>query len=131
EQSNSNSGFRIPLGLSTTFPSEDLTGPAPWYDTNGDPIYIGSTIFRRSVIPCMIEPHHPVGPCISYPFHGHEIGHTERYDLLPFNPNTMEFVPMSLIGFPAGRKLVKGGYEQDGSLLYHKVAMLNGIRIPG
>ncbi|SJL14242.1 uncharacterized protein ARMOST_17698 [Armillaria ostoyae] len=33
--------------------------------------------------------------------------------------------------FPAGRKLVKGGHDQDGAPLYHCMVMHNGIRIPG
>ncbi|PBK81229.1 hypothetical protein ARMGADRAFT_813254 [Armillaria gallica] len=129
EQLNSNSGFRIPLDLSTTFPAEDLTGTPPCYNTNGDPIYIGSAIFRRSVLPCKIEPHLPV-PCL-VPFHGCEIAHMGHYDLLPFNSNTMEFVCMSGRHFPAGRKLVKGGHDQDGTPLYHGMAIYNGIKIPG
>ncbi|PBK98341.1 hypothetical protein ARMGADRAFT_1130358 [Armillaria gallica] len=130
EHLNTSSGFRIPLGSpSPSFPTEDLTGLPPCHDTNGDPIYIGSAIFGKSIHPCKIEPHLAV-PC-SVPFSGRNIAHMGHYDLLPFNPNTMEFVLMSQGCFPAGRKLVKGGYDQDGTPLYHGVAMLNGIRIPG
>ncbi len=130
EHLNSSSGFRIQLcSSSTPFPTEDLTGPPTFHDTNGDPIYIGSAIFGTSIHPCKIEPHLAV-PC-SVPFSGRKIAHMECYDLLPFNPNTMEFVLMSQGHFPAGRKLVKGGYNQDGTPLYHGVATLNGIKIPG
>ncbi|SJL14313.1 uncharacterized protein ARMOST_17769 [Armillaria ostoyae] len=129
EQLNSNSGFRIPLDSSTTFPAEDLIGPPPCYDTNGAPIYVGSAIFRKSVHPCKIEPHLRV-PC-SVPYLSGKIAHTGRYDLLPFNPDTMEFVRTSRGRFPAGRKLVRGGYDEDGSPLYHGVTVYNGIKIPG
>ncbi|PBK81244.1 hypothetical protein ARMGADRAFT_948601 [Armillaria gallica] len=130
EHLNSCSGFRIQLGSSSTpFPTEDLIGPPPCYNTNGDAIYIGSAIFRKSIHPCKIEPHLAV-PC-SVPFNNRSIAHTGCYDLLPFNSDIMEFVLMSQRHFPAGRKLVKGGYDQDGTLLYHGVATLNGIRIPG
>ncbi len=129
EQLNSGSGFHIPLDSSTTFPLPDLTGLPSCHDTNGDPIYTGSAIFKRSVLPCKVGSHSPV-PC-SFPFCSHEIMHTRCYDLLPFNPNTMEFVLMSQGHFPARRKLVKGGHDQDGTLLYHSVATLNGIRISG
>ncbi len=105
----------------------DWTTPMLWYQQR--PIYIGSTIFKRSVLPCKIGPHSPV-PC-SVPFCGWEIVHMRCYNLLPFNPNTMDFVLTSQGHFPAGRKLVKGGHDQDGTPLYHGVAMLNGIRIPG
>ncbi len=123
-----NSGLRIPLDSSTPFP-QDLTGPPPCHDDNGHPIYIGSAIFGNCVLPCKIGPHLPV-PCL-VPFRGREIAHTERYDLLPFNPDTMEFVRTSGKRSPAGRKPVKGGHEQGGRPLYHSVAVVNGIRIPG
>ncbi|KAK0435988.1 hypothetical protein EV421DRAFT_1146278 [Armillaria borealis] len=129
EQLNLNSGFRIPLDSSTTFPVENLTGPPPCHDTNGYPVYIGSAIFRRCILPCKIEPHLPV-PC-SVLFGGREITHMGCYNLLPFNPDTMEFVPVTDGCLPSGRKPIKGGYEANGSPLYHVVAVHNGIRIPG
>ncbi|KAK0472441.1 hypothetical protein IW261DRAFT_1570795 [Armillaria novae-zelandiae] len=130
EPLNSNSGFRIPLhSSSAAFPMQDLTGPPPCHDTNGAPIYIGSAIFRKSVHPCKIGPHLPV-PC-SVPFGGRKRAHKGRCDLLPFNPDTMEFVRTSHGCLPEGRKLIKGGYEEDGTPLFHGVAMHKGIRIPG
>ncbi|KAK0485385.1 hypothetical protein EDD18DRAFT_1083297 [Armillaria luteobubalina] len=130
EQISSNSGFRIPLrSSSATFPTQDLTGLPPCHDINGAPIYIGSAIFRKSVHPCKIGPHLPV-PC-SVPFGGREKVHTSRYDLLPFNPDTMTFVRTSHGRLPAGKRLVKGGYEEDGTPLYHGMAMHEGIRVPG
>ncbi|KAK0219040.1 hypothetical protein IW262DRAFT_1074489 [Armillaria fumosa] len=130
ERISSNSGFRIPLhSSSATFPTQDLTGPPPCHDTNGAPIYIGSAIFRESVHPCKIGPHLPV-PC-SVPFGCREKAHTSRYDLLPFNPDTMEFVRTSHGRLPAGKRLVKGGYEEDGTPLYHGMAIHEGIKVPG
>ncbi len=129
-QQPSSSGFRIPLhSSSTTFPPQDLTGPPPCHDTDGAPIYIGSAIFNKSVHPCKIRPHPPV--ICSVPFGGREIAHEGRYDLLPFDPDTMEFVRTSYGSIPDGRRPVEGGYEEDGTPLYHGVAMFNGIRIPG
>ncbi|KAK0435972.1 hypothetical protein EV421DRAFT_1908255 [Armillaria borealis] len=128
EQSNSNYGFRIPL-VSTTFPGvEDLTGPPLCYDTNGHPIYIGSAIFKGAVLPCKIQPH-LYFPC-RIPFRGQEIIHKGCYDLLPFNPNTMEFIQTSGGYIPHGRRPVKGGHDQGGSPLYHIVVEVNGMRIP-
>ncbi|KAK0431632.1 ankyrin repeat-containing domain protein [Armillaria borealis] len=109
EQLNSGSGFRIPLDSSTTFPSLDHTGLPPCYDTNGDPIYIGSAILRDAVLPCKIGSHLSVSCLV--PSHGCEIAHMGRYNLLLFNPDTMEFVHTSRGHFPAGRKLVKGGHN--------------------
>ncbi len=128
ELSISNSGFRIPLDSSTTFPAEDLMGPPPCHDTDGYPIYIGSAIFKSCVLPCKIVPHLPV-PCL-VPFRYHVIAHTGRYDLLHFNPDAMEFVRLSYEEIPYDRRPVKGGHDQDGTPLYHGVAVVNGMRIP-
>lgn len=43
----------------------------------------------------------------------------------------MEFVPTSHGRVPSGRRPVEGGYEENGTKLYHGIANFNGIRIPG
>ncbi|KAK0193786.1 hypothetical protein F5146DRAFT_1134581 [Armillaria mellea] len=123
------SGFRIPLHSSSTFPQGGLAGPPPCHDLDGSPVYIGSAIFDKSVHPCKIGPHLHV-PC-SVAYGGGEMGHKGRYDLLPFVPDTMEFVRTSQGRVPAGRRPVEGGYEEDGTPLYHAVGSVNGIKVPG
>ena len=100
------SGYRIPLTASDTLPSPDRMGPAPCVD-GSSPVYIGSALFDRSVHPCKISPYLPT-PC-SVVYGGGEIVHQGRYDLLPFDPNTMEFVHTSDGHIPAGRHPVEGG----------------------
>jgi hypothetical protein len=114
---------------------------------DGSPIYFGSALFERSVHPCKIGPHlnphahvpygmydtftcHP----LSYsfvPLGGREQGHHGRYDLLPFDPNTMELVQTSRGEIPHGRRPIEGGYEEDGTKLYHTVALVDNLRVPG
>ena len=43
----------------------------------------------------------------------------------------MEFVRTSRGLIPQGRRPVEGGYEENGAKLYHAVAMVNGVRVPG
>ena len=43
----------------------------------------------------------------------------------------MEWVHTSYGQNPPGRRLVEGGYEADGSKLYHGMALVNGVRVPG
>ena len=62
---------------------------------------------------------------------GREVEHNGRYDLLPFDPNTMEWVPTSHGQVPPGRRPVEGGYEEDGAKLYHAIAVVHGVRVPG
>ncbi len=68
-------------------------------------------------------------PC-SVPFHGREIAHAGCYDLLPFNPDTMEFVRVSGSHFrleESWLKVARSGW--DAAVPWR--GMFNGIRIPG
>ncbi|TFK92647.1 hypothetical protein K466DRAFT_480191 [Polyporus arcularius HHB13444] len=123
------SGFRVPLSNTTPFPAQQA-GPPASYDADGrTPVYLGSVIFERSVHPCKIVPSFNPPPRVAYG--GRELEHQGRYDLLPFDPNTMEWVPTSRGQVPPGRRPVEGGYEEDGSKLYHAIANVNGVRVPG
>ena len=123
------SGFRIPLIATGVFPDPQTLGQPPCYDADGSPIYIGSALMGNSVHPCKIGKH--LIPCVAVPYGGVEHGHHGRYDLLPYIPNQMEFVPTSYGNIPYGRKPIEGGYEDHGAKLYHAVALINGVRVPG
>jgi len=123
------SGYRVPLTTTAAFPDPGQTGHPPCYESNGSPIFIGSALFEKSVQPCKIGPH--LSPFASVAFGGLEHGHHGRYDLLPFVPQTMEFVPTSHGRIPEGRRPIEGGYEEHGGKLYHAVAYIHGVRIPG
>jgi hypothetical protein len=43
----------------------------------------------------------------------------------------MEFVPTAYGKIPPGRRPIEGGYEEFGLKLYHAVASINGVRVPG
>ncbi|KAF8190555.1 hypothetical protein BJ912DRAFT_965515, partial [Pholiota molesta] len=95
-------------------------GPPPFHDADGSsPIYIGSVLMQDSIQPCTIGP--DLRP---YGYHG-------RYDLLPFRPHEMEWVPTSHGRIPYGRRPIDGGYEEKGAKLYHAAAHFNGLRVPG
>ncbi|KAF8808736.1 hypothetical protein BYT27DRAFT_7222843 [Phlegmacium glaucopus] len=123
------SGFRIPLSTTGVFPDPQTLGPPPCYDADGSPIYIGSALLGNSVHPCKIGKH--LQTHVAVPYGGAEYYHKGRYDLLPYRPDQMEFVPTSYGRIPPGRRLVEGGYEDHGAKLYHAVALINGIRVPG
>ncbi|GLB40460.1 putative protein of unknown function (DUF3421) [Lyophyllum shimeji] len=123
------SGFRVPLTTTTPFPDPAVTGPPPCTDADGSPIFIGSALFDNSVHPCKIGRH--LQPFVSVAYGGVEFAHHGRYDLLPFVPEKMEWVPTSYGGLPPGRRLVEGGYEDNGAKLYHALAIVNGVKVPG
>lgn len=123
------SGFRIPLTATAAFPDPQTLGEPPCYDLDGSPIYIGSALLATSVHPCKIGKH--LQPPVSIPYGGKEYGHHGRYDLLPYKPDQMEFVPTSFGRIPPGRRPIEGGYEDHGAKMYHAVAWIDGIRVPG
>ena len=126
------SGYRITvLSSSSPFPDPSHTKLPVCYDW-GDPdcpVYLGSAIFDRSVHPCKISPSR--NPSCRVPYGGNEIKHDGRFDLLPFDPKTMEWVPTSLGRNPAHRRPVWGGREENGEILYHAIATVEGVRVPG
>lgn len=141
------SGYRIPLGMPAaaaaaaagepssssypSFPGIERTREAPFTDADGrSPVFIGSALLQDSVHPCKIVPSIQNEPC-RVSFGGGEVAHMGRYDLLPFVPALMEFVPTSNGYVPHGRMPVKGGFEQNGAELFHAVAVIDGVKVPG
>ena len=102
---------------------------APFADRDGSPVFFGSAFLGRSIHPCKVAPRLP--PCCRVPFGGSEVAHHGRYDLLPFTPDTMELVTAAYGQLPPGRRPVEGGYEENGARLYHAVAVVDGVRVPG
>lgn len=127
------SGYRIPLHASSPFPEAHLAGVPPCHDVDGSPVYFGSALFDKSVHPCKVAPRLPC-PC-SVAYGGTEVSHNGRFDLLPFDPSTMELVRTSDGHIPQGRRPVEGGYEEGGNALYHGIAVRikdgKEVRVPG
>lgn len=123
------SGYRVPLTTENAFPPPAQAGPAVAHDLDGSPIFIGSAIMDSSVHPCKIGPH--LQPYVAVPYGGAEFGHHGRYDLLPFDGASMEWVPTSHGRIPPGRSPVEGGYEEGGEKLYHALGDVNGVKVPG
>lgn len=125
------SGYRIALNVSSPFPSPSYTKEPPCHDSDSgtSPVFLGSAIFNNSVHPCKIVPR--LTPPCRVPYGGSEVHHYGRYDLLPFDEETMEWVPTSLGRIPAHRRPVQGGYEENGARLYHAMATVRGVKVPG
>lgn len=92
------------------------------------PVYVGSAIFEDSVHPCKIAP--SVHPSCRVAYGGTEKDHHGRYDLLPITAE-MEWVPTQKGELPPGRRLVEGGYEANGEKLYHALAKIGEVEVPG
>lgn len=123
------SGHRIPLDGKSPFPDESITGPPPFRDVDGSPVFVGSGIMGDSVHPCKICPARSPACIISYG--GQEILHEGRYDLLIIDDELMEWVESVRKDVPPNRKGVEGGYEDHGVRLYHALGSKYGMTIPG
>jgi len=123
------SGDRLALTTEAPFPT-DRTGYPVSYDLDGrSPIFVGSAIFATSVHPCKIVS--SLTPPCRVPYGGGEHEHHGRYDLLPFQPQMMEWVPAFNGHIPQGRQPIDGGYEDHGAKLYHALAQVSGVMVPG
>lgn len=124
------SGYRIALDASSDFPPLSSSGEPPCFDADEhSPVFIGSALMAdRTVHPCKIAPR--LVPACRVPYGGVELAHYGRYDLLPFDSATMEWVTTSRGRIPYGREPVQGGMEENGSL-YHAIGVVDGVRVPG
>ncbi|KAI0034552.1 hypothetical protein K488DRAFT_45142 [Vararia minispora EC-137] len=124
------SGYRVPLVTDQLFPDQSQTHYPPFVDSDGySPIFLGSALMERSIHPCKISPN--LQPYTRVPYGGTEYAHHGRYDLLPFDPHTMEWVRTEHGRIPPGRRPIEGGYEEGGQKLYHAAASINGCMVPG
>lgn len=116
---------RLHLKKDDEFPLANGAGAVEWKSASGKPMYLGSAIdFHGTVHPCMVvadEVPHCVGT-----FGGRAEPHQGSYDLLPFNPDIMEWVDSYAGLIPEGREGVVGGYENNRQPLYHAVTNVNG-----
>ena len=107
-------------------------GIAPVCDLDGSPVFLGLAEFRDGLHPCKIrvEPQGRPVPFVSYG--GKEYEHRGTTFLLPFDPATMLSVRASHGQLPRGSRPVEGGYERiDAQKLYHALAVVNGVSVPG
>lgn len=123
------SGYRLALDVSSPFPASSKTMEPPCVDIDGSPVYVGSAICDNCVHPCKIAPQ--LIPACRVPYGGVELEHRGRYDLLPFDPQTMVWVTTSRGRIPYGANPIKGGYEESGAELYHAIGVVDGVRVPG
>jgi hypothetical protein len=116
------SGYRLRLRSSDAFPYA-LAGEAPFRDLGGEPVYIGSALIMhenssstRAIIPCKLTPR--ITPDHHVSWGGRETWGTQ-FELLPFDSQRMEWIEASSGQVPKGRSPIRGGYDADGTPLFH------------
>ncbi|BGP04009.1 DUF3421 domain-containing protein [Rhodotorula toruloides] len=119
-------GLRVPCSSAQAFPDPSLTGPAPFRDLDGSPVFVCSVLMAgKSVHPAKVTH----GKAM-YSYGGVEKHHEGRFDILPIT-EAMEWVPTSYGQIPPGRRPVEGGFEEGGQHLFHAIMTIDGVRVPG
>ncbi|KAF9447733.1 hypothetical protein P691DRAFT_760498 [Macrolepiota fuliginosa MF-IS2] len=126
------SGYHVPLDTDSPAPSPDQTGPPVSHSPiDGIPIFMVSILHETGhVCPGKVG-FRPDGPHVYFGFWHKEYRHFGQYDLFPFVPEQMEWVRTSCGQVPPGRRPIQGGYEPHGDKLYHALANVDGVDIPG
>ena len=107
-------------------------GVVPACDLDGCPVFLGVAAFKDGMHPCKIRVTPEGHPRPKVPYGGKEHDHSGTILLLPFNLATMEWVQASHGTIPPGRRPVEGGYERlGGKKLYHALALVEGVSVPG
>lgn len=57
--------------------------------------------------------------------------HEGAFEVLRFDPDSMELVRSAYGEIPEGRTPVGGGWESDGRILYHGLGEVDGVLVPG
>ncbi|KAK4194490.1 hypothetical protein QBC40DRAFT_319439 [Triangularia verruculosa] len=130
---NPDDGVRARLHTDQLLPNANVLHAAPCADNDGSPVYIGSALHvNGGVHPCKIVSRFQSSrKACRVPYGGEEICHVGEYDLLPFVPEVMEFVEAERGHPPPLRRPILGGYEADGKRLYHAIALVDGVWVPG
>ncbi|KAI1790406.1 hypothetical protein LXA43DRAFT_1016961 [Ganoderma leucocontextum] len=126
------SSLRIWLDATGTRFPWTHAGIVPACDKDGSPVFLGVAAFKNGMHPCKIkvDPQGRPLPFVSYD--GKEYEHRGTTYLLPFDPATLEWVRTGHAQLPQGKRPVKGGYERiDAQRLYHALAVVDGVSVPG
>ncbi|KDN42837.1 hypothetical protein RSAG8_06591, partial [Rhizoctonia solani AG-8 WAC10335] len=121
-------GTRVRVDVGTTFPDEAVVGVAPFRDSEGRPLYVGTAILDDGAIPCQIDPQmfavkRPT-TCKS------RQAQPVRYDVLVIS-SSMQWIPAAYGEIPYGKQPVHGGHENSSPHLYHAIARIGNTFIPG
>lgn len=68
---------------------------------------------------------------VSVAYGGSEVYHEGAFEVLRFDPDSMELVRSAYGEIPEGRTPVGGGWESDGRILYHGLGEVDGVLVPG
>ena len=104
------------------------TTEVPCTTRSSNPVFFASAEINGSIVPGKFSEEWDVPFRVAY---GHEEHSLTSGTILKFDSELIELVETSGGDIPEGRIPVVGGREPDGTVLYHAVAEVQGLRIPG
>ncbi|KZV95701.1 hypothetical protein EXIGLDRAFT_465400 [Exidia glandulosa HHB12029] len=119
--------LRVPNG--SNFPGADQTGPAATFDKLR-PVFLGLAHVEGGLHPCKVMPDFAPNP-VRVGYGGGERSVETDFFVVPVDASRMEWVAASHGRTPEGRTPVEAGHENDGTPLYHAVALVDGLPVPG
>ncbi|KAF8757757.1 universal ribosomal protein uL5 family [Rhizoctonia solani] len=120
-------GTRVRVDVGTTFPDEAVVGVAPFRDTEGRPLYVGTAVLDDSAIPCQIDPQtlqfkRPMT---------RKSRQAQPARRVSCGSSSMQWISASFGEIPYGKHPVHGGHENTSPHLYHAIARIGNTFIPG
>ncbi|CAE6513638.1 unnamed protein product [Rhizoctonia solani] len=119
-------GTRVRVDVGTTFPDEAVVGVAPFRDSEGRPLYVGTAILDDGAIPCQIDPQM---------FAVKRPTTRKSRQAQPVRQvmisSSMQWIPATYGEIPYGKQPVHGGHENSSPHLYHAIARIGNTFIPG
>jgi len=92
-------------------------------------VFLGLVHLNGGLHPCKVIPQY--SPPVHVSWGGAELAPSGPYILVPFDDARMHWVHSRDGNVPPGMRPVTGGYEQDGTQLFHALCLVNGVWVPG
>ncbi|KAK4053320.1 hypothetical protein OIO90_003932 [Microbotryomycetes sp. JL221] len=119
-------GLRVPCTTGHV-DNKAALGQAPFVDLDGAQVYVCSALLEGGK---SVHPAKYVRGQVMVSFGGSEFKHEGRFDVLPITQD-MEWVATSHGRVPKGRRPVEGGFEENGSHLFHAMTLIGEVPVPG
>ncbi|CAE6482087.1 unnamed protein product [Rhizoctonia solani] len=120
-------GTRVRVDVGTTFPDEAVVGVAPFRDTEGRPLYVGTAVLDDRAIPCQIDPQMLE---VKRPT-TRKSRQAQPVRQVSLISSSMQWLPAAYGEIPYGKQPVHGGHENSSPHLYHAIARIGNTFIPG
>jgi hypothetical protein len=125
------SGYQSRFSKDQPGPAEALGSEAPFVDTDGSPVHVGSACLNHGiVVPCKVVVKNNQ-PRAYVPHHGQKI--VDEFSILHIDLSRMKWVHVREMRTTEHHALrpVEAGFDGNHPKLYHAYGEVNGVKLPG